>query len=87
MGLSLGGWMPTMSMLTSTNFGLSSYGTIFGMLHLFQNIGVAFGPFIAGYMYDTMDTYYMAFILFIALDVVAISTALAIRRPKSLPNF
>jgi len=87
MGMSLGGWVPTMSMFTSTNFGLASYGTIFGMLLLFQSIGGAVGPLIAGYMYDTMNTYHQAFVLFIVLNAVAISTALAIRHPKSLPNF
>jgi len=87
LGLGYGGWLPTMSMLTSTNFGLASYGTIFGMVALTQSIGISVGPLIAGRMYDTMNTYHWAFILFIALYGVAIPTALAIRRPKSQPNF
>ena len=87
MGVGFGGWLPTMSFITSTNFGLTSYGTIFGMVVFAQGIGMATGPLIAGYMYDMTNTYTMAFIIFIALCVVTISTALAIRRPKSLPNF
>jgi len=87
MGVGFGGWLPTMSFITSTNFGLTSYGTIFGMVVFAQGIGMATGPLIAGYMYDMTNTYTMAFIIFIALSVVTILTALAIRRPKSLPNF
>jgi len=83
-GLSVGSWLPAMSMLISTNFGLASYGAIFGMITLVHSIGGAIGPLMAGYMYDTMNTYDWAFIIFLALCAVAISTILAVRRPKSL---
>ena len=84
MGLAAGGWLPTMSMLISTHFGLAAYGTIFGMINLVHSIGVAIGPFMAGYMYDTMGSYYWAFIIFLALYAVSIPTILAVHRPKSL---
>ena len=83
MGLAMGSWMPSMSMLISTTFGLSSYGAIFGMITLFQLVGTAAGPFVAGYMYDAMHTYYWAFFTFLVLTVVAIPAILAVRRPKS----
>ena len=83
MGLAAGGWLPTMSMLISTHFGLAAYGTIFGTMNLVHSIGVAIGPFMAGYMYDTMGSYYWAFIIFLALYAVSIPTILAVRRPKS----
>jgi len=83
MGLGIGAWLPAMSILTSTNFGLASYGAIFGMISLVHSIGTATGPVTAGYMYDIMNTYYWAFIIFLALYAVAIATVLAIRRPKS----
>jgi len=84
MGLGVGGWLPTMSMLVSTNFGLASYGIIFGMLTLAQCVGTATGPLLAGYMYDTMSTYHWAFIIFLALYTVAMPTILAVRHPRSL---
>ncbi|GAI50189.1 unnamed protein product, partial [marine sediment metagenome] len=34
LGLGAGGWLPTMSMMINTNFGLTSYGAIFGMITL-----------------------------------------------------
>ena len=83
-GLSAGSWLPTMSMLISTNFGLAAYGTLYGLVAFAQAIGVATGPLMAGYMFDTMGTYHWAFIIFLALGAVAIPTILAVRRPKSL---
>ena len=86
-GLGAGSWLPTMSMLVSTNFGLAAYGAIFGAVTLFENTGVATGPLMAGYMYDAMGNYHWAFIILLALNVVAIPIALAVRRPKPLRNF
>jgi len=71
-----------MSMLINTNFGLASYGAIFGMITLVQSVGCAIGPPFAGYMYDTMNTYQWAFIIFLALYAIAIPAILAVRRPK-----
>lgn len=83
MGLGAGSWLPTMSMLVSTSFGLTAYGAIFGAATLFENIGVATGPLMAGYMYDAMGNYYWAFIILFGLHIVSIPAALAIRHPKS----
>ena len=84
MGLGVGSWLPAMSMLVSTNFGLVAYGTIFGMISFNQAIGAATGPLMGGFIYDAMGTYRWAFIVFIILYTVAIPTVLAARRPKSL---
>ena len=82
MGLGFGGLLPVMSMLASTNFGLASYGIVFGVLSMVQSLGMAAGPLYAGYMYDTMNTYQLAFTVLIALYAVSIPAILALRRPK-----
>jgi len=82
MGLAAGGAMPAMSVFTSHSFGLASYGAIFGMMTMMAMVGVAAGPLMAGYMFDAMQTYYWAFIIFLALIVIAIPMSLAVRRPK-----
>lgn len=82
MGLAMGSWVPTMSMLASTNFGLVSYGAIFGVLSLAQQIGASTGPLMAGYMYDAMKTYHWAFIIFLALCAVGMAASLLVRRPR-----
>jgi MFS family permease len=84
LGLGIGSWLPSMSILISTNFGLAAYGAIFGIITLVQSIGGATGPLMAGHMYDAMNTYHWAFIVFLALCAVSIFTILAVRRPKSL---
>ena len=73
-------------MLVSTNFGLAAYGSIFGAVNLAMNIGDATGPLMAGYMYTNTGTYHQAFIIFLALYVIAMPAILAVRRPKSLQN-
>jgi len=83
MGLSIGGWIPAMSMLTSTTFGLASYGAIFGMISFAFSIGSGVGPFIVGYLYDATGNYYWAFIASITLCAIAMITILMVRRPKS----
>jgi len=82
MGFGSGSWLPTMSMLVSTSFGLAAYGAIFGVVSFAFFAGSGIGPLIAGYMHDAMNTYYWAFVLFAALYVITIPTTLAIRRPK-----
>ncbi len=84
MGLGLGGWLPSISMLISTNFGLVSYGAIFGIMTLASSIGTATGPVLGGYVYDSMRTYTWAFFIFLAAYVGAIVAILAVRRPKTI---
>ncbi len=82
-GLGAGGWLPTMSMLVSRNFGLVYYGAIFGMVSLFQAVGGSTGPLFSGFIFDTMSTYFWAFIIFLCLYAIAVPLILAVRRPKS----
>ena len=85
LGLGAGGWLPTMSILVNRNFGLVSYGTIFGMISMAQAIGVAVGPLFGGYMYDTTNTYSWAFIIMMSAYIIAISAVLVVRRPQLFP--
>jgi MFS family permease len=82
LGLGGGGWLPTMSMLVNINFGLVSYGAIFGMLSLAQGVGGALGPLFGGYLYDLRGTYSLAFTIFLVLFGVAMPLVLSVRRPR-----
>jgi MFS family permease len=82
LGLGVGGWMPSMSLLTSTNFGLLAYGTIYGALNAFQSLGAAIAPIFSGYFYDTRGTFELAFILTAVLVALGMPAILSIRRPK-----
>jgi len=82
MGLGVGSWLPTLSMLVSTSFGLASYGAIFGLGSLLLYGASAVGPLLAAYIYDTMNTYHWAFLIFLVAYVIAILAVLAARRPR-----
>ncbi|MFC2013759.1 MFS transporter [Chloroflexota bacterium] len=82
MGMGAGGWLPTMSMVISSNFGIASYGALFGVVCLAQSLGDAFGPLVAGQMFDAMETYFWVFVLLIVLLMAAIPSMLAVRPPK-----
>ena len=56
-------------------FGMRSHGSIIGLSSLISALGGAFGPFVAGYIFDTSGNYRLAFILCGALIVVAIAMA------------
>jgi MFS family permease len=83
MGFGAGSWLPTMSILVSRNFGMASYGAIFGAVYLAHNTGVSTGPLFAGYIYDTTRGYHWAFVAFIFLYLAAIPTMLAVQRPRA----
>ena len=86
LGFGTGSWLPTLSMLTSTSFGLAAYGAIFGTLSFFQSFGAAIGPLIAGYLYDSMNTYHWAFIIILGMTVLAMPLILSVRRPEFHPT-
>jgi MFS family permease len=86
MGLGFGGMIPVLSMLSSTSFGLSSYGIIYGVLNFSQCIGLATGSVFGGYMYDIMDTYSLAFTVYLVSYAISIPAILFVRKPKLYQN-
>ena len=82
-GLSMGCWLPFMSLAVSRTFGLVSYGVIFGLMNfIFMGCGAA-GPVAAGLIYDAYQSYYWAFILSYALYGIALLAILLVRYPKT----
>ena len=82
MGFGGGSWLPVISMIVSTNFGLASYGAIFGAAILIQNLGASTGPLFAGFIYDITKGYHWAFVPFMVLYAIAIPIVLAVRQPE-----
>jgi len=81
LGFGLGSWLPTMSMLVSTTFGLTYYGSIFGVISFLESTGTSIGPLFAGLVFDAVGTYYPAFLTFAVLYGVAIPAMLLVKRP------
>jgi MFS family permease len=82
MGLGIGSWLPTMSMLVSQNFGLIVYPTIFGIMTLCQCIGAATGPAVTGRLFDIIGDYKLAFVILLALYAIVSPAILFVHKPK-----
>ena len=80
LGLGVGAWLPTLSMLASTNFGLLFYGAVFGALNLAQSVGTATGPLFAGLMHDVTGSYIGAFTTAAVLLAIAIPAVLLVKK-------
>jgi len=83
LGIGIGSWLPTMSILVSSNFGLIAYGSIFGIMSLVNSVGSALGPMVSGMIYHTTGTYRNAFLIFLVLYVISIPLILRVKKPGS----
>ncbi len=73
-GLTMGGVVMMQSLLIGECFGTVSFGTIFGLTGLFSGVGSAFGPLIAGVIFDATHDYGIAFTIFAAASLLAMVT-------------
>jgi MFS family permease len=82
-----GGAATLVSTMFAEMFGMRSHGLILGFGSLMGALGGAFGPFIAGYIFDTSGNYHRAFLLCGALVVVSLAAATLLRpMPKQVRN-
>lgn len=79
-GLTGGGGLVLAPLIVGECFGLRAVGAIFGVLAIAAVIGGAAGPLLAGFVFDTMGTYYPVFVIFCIGEAVA---AIAISRARS----
>lgn len=56
-GVAHGGFFTTFSPIIAEFFGIKSHGALFGMVMFNGTIGGAFGPFLAGYIFDVTGSY------------------------------
>ena len=71
-GLTMGNIIMMQSLITGECFGLISFATVSGLAGVFTMSGAAFGPGIAGIIFDATGSYQMAFTIFAAMSAVAI---------------
>jgi|TARA_Y100000310_G_scaffold341352_1_gene440219 MFS family permease len=65
-GLATGGILPLMGVIYASRFGTASFGKVYGMVNMFLTIG-AFGPLLAGWIYDVSSSYDAAFRFFLLI--------------------
>lgn len=85
-GVGIGSWLPIMSMMVSTTFGMASYGLFFGGVSLIQSIGQATGPLVAGFLYDWTGSYHPAFLLFITIAATAIPVLMGVKKKEGMAH-
>lgn len=79
-GLTGGGGLVLAPLIIGECFGLKSLGTIFGVLAISGVVGGAIGPLLAGYIFDSTGSYYLAFVIFTMAETGA---AFAIYRART----
>ena len=81
-GLTMGSIIMMQSLITGECFGLISFATVSGLAGLFTMCGAAFGPMLAGFIYDVTGSYQLAFTIFAILSTTAIMVIYFARPPK-----
>jgi len=78
-GFGYGGLFAVESPIVAKLFGLSAHGAIMGSVGVGYMIGGAFGPVLAGRMFDITGSYQTAFLISAAAGVTALILALLLR--------
>ncbi|MFC2003357.1 MFS transporter [Chloroflexota bacterium] len=81
-GLGYGGVSPIVVALAGSFFGTRAIGAIFGVANITFNVGVAIGPFLAGYIFDTTGSYYIAFFSAAIATVITLLLCLLMKPPQ-----
>ncbi|MFO1087624.1 MAG: MFS transporter, partial [Reyranellaceae bacterium] len=80
-GIAYGGVMPLYAILARDYFGAHIMGTTFGAISMAANLGMAFGPWAGGYVFDAYASYSLLYIGSFAVGLAAVAVALTFR-PK-----
>ncbi len=80
-GLAYGGAVALFPLIVGDFFGRVSVGAIVGFIFAVAGSTSAFGPFIAGYIYDTSGSYETAFLLGAGLNLLGLGALFFVKRP------
>jgi len=83
-GFGHGGTFTVISPIIAEYFGVRAHGALYGIVFFSSMVGGAIGPVVAGYIYDTTESYSLAFWLCAAVVALALVLILSLRqiRPK-----
>lgn len=82
-GLGVSGAMTVRVPITREYFGVSSFGSVFGMLSVFTVIGGVIGAPVAGWVYDTSGAYFPIWYIFAGLTIIGALLLLVLPGPVS----
>lgn len=78
-GIAYGGVMPLYAILARDYFGAHIMGTTFGAISMAANLGMAFGPWAGGYVFDAYASYSLLYIGSFAVGLAAVAVALTFK--------
>jgi MFS family permease len=84
-GFAYGGVMPLYAVLARDYFGQQIMGTVLGAAAMVSSLGMALGPSLGGWIFDTFGTYAWLYVASFAIGVGAAAIALAFPRPSLQP--
>lgn len=79
-GFAYGGTMPLYAVLARHYFGQRILGTVLGAAAMISSLGMALGPALGGWAFDTYRTYTALYLGSLIVGLVAVATALALPR-------
>ncbi|HWI38564.1 MAG TPA: MFS transporter [Burkholderiales bacterium] len=80
-GFAYGGVMPLYAVLARDYFGQQIMGTVLGAAAMVSSLGMAIGPWIGGWIYDTFGTYAPLYVYSFVIGLGAAAIALAFPPP------
>ena len=76
-GLIYGGVMPLYAVIAREYFPMRIMGTVFGAAAVFSSLGMALGPAVGGWIFDTTGSYGWLYIASFGMGLGAVAIALA----------
>lgn len=78
-GIAYGGVMPLYAILARDYFGPHIMGTVFGAISAMASLGMAFGPWAGGWVFDTYASYSWLYIGSFTVGLAAVAVALTFK--------
>jgi MFS family permease len=78
-GIAYGGVMPLYAILARDYFGPHIMGTVFGAISAMASLGMAFGPWAGGWVFDTYASYSWLYIGSFSVGLAAVAVALTFK--------
>ena len=82
-GMAYGGVMPLYAVLAREYFPLRIMGTVFGAAAMISSLGMALGPAVGGWIFDTFHGYGYLYIASFGMGLAAVAIALAFPSPSA----
>jgi MFS family permease len=76
-GLAYGGVMPLYAVIAREYFPMRIMGTVFGAAAMISSLGMALGPAVGGWLFDTFGGYGFLYVASFGMGLAAVAVALA----------